>query len=76
MVETIFEFTTQKRIEAEKNNDKDGKTIYKLTNNAIYRNTMENLRNRINVKLVNNKKYYLKCTSKPNYMSYKIFDNN
>ena len=70
-----IEFTTQKRIEAEKNNDKDGKTIYKLTNNAIYRNTMENLRNRINVKLVNNKKYYLKCTSKPNYMSYKIFDN-
>ena len=30
------EFNTQKRIEAEKNNDKDGKVLYKLMNNAIY----------------------------------------
>ena len=37
---------------------------------------MENLRNRINVKLVNNKKVYLKCTSKPSYMPHKIFGNN
>ena len=37
---------------------------------------MENLRNRIDVKLVNNEKYYLKCTSKPSYMSHKILDNN
>ena len=37
---------------------------------------MENLRNRINVKLVNNEKEYLKCASKPSYMSRKIFDHN
>ena len=37
---------------------------------------MGNLRNRINVKLVNNVKYYLKWTSKPNYMSQKISDND
>ena len=37
---------------------------------------MENLRNRINVKLVNSKKDYLKCTSKRSYMPHKIFDNN
>ena len=37
---------------------------------------MENLRNRINVQLVNKEKDYLKCTSKPSYMSHKIFDNN
>ena len=37
---------------------------------------MENFRNRINVKLLNTKKYYFKCTSKPSYMSQKIFDNN
>ena len=37
---------------------------------------MENLTNRIDVKLVNNEKGYLKCTSKPSYMSHKIFDNN
>ena len=37
---------------------------------------MENLRIRIDVKLVNNEKDYLKHTSKPSYMSHKIFDNN
>ena len=49
-----IEFNTQKRIEAEKNNDKDGKVLCKLMNNAIYGKTMENLKNRIDVKLVNN----------------------
>ena len=37
---------------------------------------MENVRNRIDVKLVNNGKDYLKCTLRPSYMSNKIFDNN
>ena len=37
---------------------------------------MESLRNRIYEKLVNNEKCYLKCTSKPNCMSHKIFANN
>ena len=37
---------------------------------------MENLRNRIDVKLVNNKEDYLKCTSKPSYMSHKIFEKS
>ena len=51
-----IEFNTQKRIETEKNGDKDGKSFYKLMNNAIYGKTMENLRNNIDVRLVNNKK--------------------
>ena len=44
--------------------------------NAVYGKTMKNLRNRIDVKLVNNENEYLKCTSKPSYMSHKIFGNN
>ena len=32
---------------------------------------MENVRNRINIKLVNNEKDYLKYTSKSSYMSHK-----
>ena len=35
---------------------------------AVCGKTMENLRNRINVKLLNNKKDYLKWTSNPSYM--------
>ena len=37
---------------------------------------MEKLRCRINVKLVNNEKDYLKYTSKPSCISHKIFDNS
>ena len=37
---------------------------------------MENLRNRFNLRLVSKKKDYLKWTSKPNYMSHKMFGND
>ena len=40
------------------------------------RKTTKNLKNRIDVELVNNQKDYLKCTSKPSYILHKIFDNN
>ena len=42
----------------------------------MYEKTMENLRNRIDIKLVNNEKDHLKYTSKPKYQSQKIFGNN
>ena len=61
---------------AEKNGDKDGKVLYKLMNNVVYDKNMKNLRNRIDVKLVSNKKNYLKWTSKSSYMPRKIFDIN
>ena len=67
---------TQKRIEAEKNGDKDEKVSYKLMNNTVYGKTMESLRSRINVRLASNKKDYLKWTSKPSSISQKIFDND
>ena len=45
-------------------------------NNAAYGKTMENLRSRIDVKLVSKKKDYLKWGFKPSYMSHKIFGND
>ena len=76
MIKTISNSTNKKEQKQKKNNGKDGNVLYTLMNNTIYGKTMENLRNRIHVKLVNNEKDYLKCTSKPSYMSHKIFDNN
>ena len=76
MLKPYVEFNKQKRIEAEKNRDKDRKALYKLMSNAIYRKTMKNLRNRVDVKLVNNKKNYSNCTSKPSYTPHKIFGYN
>ena len=53
---------------------KDEKTLLKLINNEVFGKTMENVRNRIDLTLVSNEKDYLKWTSKPRYMSHKIFE--
>ena len=54
---------------------KNGEALYKLMNKAVYGKTIEKLRNQNRFKLVHNKKDYLKWTSKPSYMSSKLFDN-
>ena len=41
------------------------KNIFKLIINSVYGKTIENLRNRINVRLVNSAKYYKKYVRKP-----------
>ena len=49
------------------------KDFLKLMINSFYGKTMENLRKRINVRLVNNEKDFLKYTSRPTYITHKIF---
>ena len=44
--------------------------------NSIYGKTMENLRTRTNVRLVNKEKDFSKCTSRPTHITHKIFDKN
>ena len=63
-------------MEAQKNDDEDGKALHNLTNNTAYGKAMENLRNRIDVKLFSYKKDHLIWASKLSYMSHKIFDND
>ena len=65
-----IDFNTQKRINA--TNDFE-KYFFKLMINSVYGKTMKNLRKRINVGLVNNKKDYLKYTSRPTYITHKLF---
>ena len=62
--------STQKENKSRQKGDKDEKALYKLINNAMYGKTIEKLRNRINIKLIRNKKDYLKWTFKPSYMSH------
>ena len=45
-------------------------------NNCIYGKSIENIRKRINVRLVNDKKSYLEIVNKPNFVSQKIIDKN
>ena len=50
------------------------KDFLKLTINSVYGKTMEGLRKRINVRLVNND--FLKYVIKPTQITYKNFDKN
>ena len=51
---------------AEKRGGKAGKVLLKLMNNAAYGKTMENVRNRFDMRFVNSGKDFLKWTSKNN----------
>ena len=52
------------------------KDFFELIVNSVYGKTIENLRKRINVRLVNNEKDFLKYTSRPIHITHKIFDEN
>ena len=52
------------------------KDFFKLMINSVYGKTMENLQKRINVRLVNNEKDFLKYTSRPTHITHKIFGKN
>ena len=56
-----IDFNTQKRKEA--TNDVD-KNLFKLLNNTVYRETMENLRTRIKIRIMKNEKDIVKHISK------------
>ena len=68
-----IEFNAEKRKNALSGFEKN---FFKLLINCMYGKSMENIRKRISVKLINNSKDYLRCVSKPNFISQKIFDKN
>ena len=67
------EMNTNLRTKAKNNFEKD---FYKLMNNSVFGKTMENIRNRVNVKLVNTQQKLKKLAAKPNFKSHKIFTEN
>ena len=68
-----IDFNTEKRKNA--TNDFE-KAFFKLMINSVFGKTMENLRKRINVRLVHNEKDFLKYTSRPTYVAHKLFDKD
>ena len=66
-------FNTIKRAQAKNSFEKD---FFKLMNNSVFGKTMENIRKRVDVRLITDEKKLLKMVSKPTYVSSKIFNEN
>lgn len=68
-----IDFNTKKSKEAKNDFEKD---FFKLMNNSVFGKCMENMRKRVNVELVTTKRRLKKLTSKPNFQSFKIFNED
>ena len=68
-----IDFNNEKRKNATNDFEKD---FFKLMINSVYGKTIKNLRKRINIRFVNNKKDFLKYTGKPTYVTHKLFNKN
>ena len=69
-MEKYIDFDSGQRINAA--NDFE-KKLFKLIINSVYGKTMENLQKRINVWLINKAQDFWKYTSKPTYITHKVF---
>ena len=66
-------FNTEQRTKAKTDFEKD---LFKLMNNAFYGKTMENIRNRCDIKLLSNESEVKKYINKPNFKDSIIFNDN
>ena len=68
-----IDFNAKERMCATNDFEKD---FFKSMINSAYGKTIENLRKRINIRFVNNKKVFLKYTSRPTYVNHKLFNKS
>ena len=57
-------------------NNEFEKDFFKLMNNSVFGKTMENIRNRVDIRLVNSEAKAKKLAAKPNFKHCNIFDEN
>ena len=66
-IKQYIDFNTQKKTK---------KDFFKLMNNSVYGKTMENLRKRVDVRLITDENKLLKMAAKPTFVDCKIFNEN
>ena len=73
MLKKYIDFNTDRRKNAANSFEKD---VFKPMNNSTFGKTMENIKKRMNVRLVNNAGDYKEYVSKPSFVSQKIFSKS
>ena len=68
-----IDLNTNLRAKATNDFDKD---FFKLMNNSVFGKTMENIRNRVDIRLVTREEQAKKLTCRPNYQHHTIFSKN
>ena len=72
-MKNYIDFNTRMRKQATSDFEKD---FFKLMVNSVFGKTMENLRNRMNVELVNTPKRMKKLCAKPTFKTFRIFNDD
>ena len=70
-LKSYIDLNTKLRAEAKNDFEKD---FFKLMNNSVFGKTMENIRKRVDVRLVNDRKKAEKLAAKPTFKHLTIFD--
>ena len=68
-----IDFNTERKKEA---TNETYKNLFKSFNNAVYGETMENMRTRMKIRIIKTPKDFLKYSSRDTYISHNIFGKN
>ena len=73
-VEEYINLNTKLRIEAKQSGNNFEVGFSKLMNNSVFSKTLENIRNRVDIRLISSDKVAQKLAAKPNYDHCMVFD--
>ena len=75
-LEEYINLNTKLRIEAKQSGNNYEVDFFKLIKNSVFGKTLENIRNRVDIRLISSDKVAQKLAAKPNYDRCTIFDEN
>ena len=74
--EEYINLNTKLRIETKRSGNNFEVYFFKLMNNSVFGKTLENIRNRVDIRLISSDKVSQKLAAKPNFDRCTIFDEN